>query len=288
MPDARRRKFRRLCAPASCPSSRKAARSASARPPPRKPPQKKEPSRLLRRLARKLPRKPRKKSWRKQASPPLLRNPLPPDKGGAPGEPTADRGETDQIARFDLALTYRSIQRERQRRRGGVPVPFDQTERARRWDAKQIPHLLQQPPVGLMKEEAGDIGNGAPMFLQGLLHGRLQTAHRHAKQAGAPHVDRMESFGHCLLRRRHPRAARADLDQLRMGAIRPQRDRQDPMALITRHQDRSPRPVPEEDRRARLLIIEEARLHFCRGDQDPTGLALPDQMIPDRQRVEKP
>ena len=47
------------------------------------------------------------------------------------------------------------------------------------------------------------------------------------------------------------------------------------MAPITRRQDRGPRSVPEEDRRAGLLIIEEARLHFCRGDQDPTGLAQP-------------
>src|SRR5437879_2465721 len=37
---ARRRKFRRPCAPASCPCSRKAARSGSAKPPPRRPPQK--------------------------------------------------------------------------------------------------------------------------------------------------------------------------------------------------------------------------------------------------------
>ena len=41
---------------------------------------------------------------------------LPPDKGGAPGEAAADRGEADQIAYFDLAFTHRGIQRQRQRR----------------------------------------------------------------------------------------------------------------------------------------------------------------------------
>src|SRR5712692_8444804 len=78
----------------------------------RRPPEKKRPNRLLRRVAR----KPRKKPWRKPASPPPLRNPLPPDKGGAPGEPAADCRQADQIVGFDLALTHRGIQHQRQRR----------------------------------------------------------------------------------------------------------------------------------------------------------------------------
>ena len=144
---------------------------------------------------------------------------LPADQGGGPGQAASDRCQADQIACFHVARPHRRIQCQRERGGGGIPVLFDQTEHARRLDTEPLPHLLQQPPVGLMKDEPIDISDSQPMLLQRLAHRHLQTAHRHSKQAGPPHVDRMESFRHCLLGRRQARAARGDLDQLRMGAI---------------------------------------------------------------------
>src|SRR5438874_420432 len=90
---------------------------------------------------------------------------LPADQGGGPGEPAADRGETDQIARFDPARPHRGIQRQRERRRGGVPIPLNQIECTRRLNAQPLPYFFQQPSVGLMKEEAADVGHDDSMFL---------------------------------------------------------------------------------------------------------------------------
>ena len=108
------------------------------------------------------------------------------------------------------AAVARLGQRQRDRRRGGVPVPLDVAEHAVRRDAEALDGVLDDPAVGLVGHDEVDLRDahleGSEKALDRLDH----HARGEAEDLGAVHLDVPLRCGRSARHRRAPAARRDD------------------------------------------------------------------------------
>src|SRR5262249_51662706 len=89
--------------------------------------------------------------------------------GRAPGEPAPHRLEQHEVARLDASVADRHRQREGNRGRRGVAVPVDRRDHLLGRDPQLVRGTVDDPLVGLMRDEPVDVVGGVAGRLEGIL-----------------------------------------------------------------------------------------------------------------------
>src|SRR6202012_4502683 len=83
---------------------------------------------------------------------------LPAEEGGADGEACADGGEEDEVALFEAVLLESGVHGERDGAGGGVAVAVDVEDDALHGHAEAVRGGFDDALVGLVRDEAGEVG----------------------------------------------------------------------------------------------------------------------------------
>ena len=95
-------------------------------------------------------------------------------------EARPERDDDDVVADLDPPLIDRLGQRDRDRRRGRIPVSVEVHEHLLHRQVEALGHRLDDPDVGLVRDEQVDVGGVSPAFstAASAVEARVRVANR--------------------------------------------------------------------------------------------------------------
>src|SRR5438105_5778203 len=145
---------------------------------------------------------------------------LPAHERAAPGHSAADGHHQHQVAVLELSLAVGLIERERHRRRRGVPHLLDVEVALLQWDLELPHYVLEDAQVRLVGDDVVDVLRAVAVAHQRLARDGLQRAHRGLVDLAAVHLDvlgaRLEHPG----AEGHRASAARDVENVRLRAVR--------------------------------------------------------------------
>src|SRR5438093_6207483 len=205
----------------------------------------------------------------------------------APRQAGAEDHDENQVAAVDSARMHGFIQRNGDRGGRRVAVFVEVHKHLFRLRAEPFAHRLDDAPVGLMGDDAFDLGDVNLTAAHDFLARTEHRLHGVLERFLAFHAQEMLLRLNRVARRRAPAAAAGHVKQLRLAAVRAHDGGEQAVRMGTVLQNRRARAVAKEHASVAVLPVHNGRKLLRADDQHGVVGARHDELLRDFEAVDK-